>query len=145
MKPRVLFALLLGFTGVIHASDNSIEVTLEDTPADEQSQFRAFEVWRHKPAAQELSSDGDFAKWKFKFDCVASDKRLGSAADTAAIEALVPATRPPTIRWVSRSVLVVAAACHSDDGGRCLYVFKKHGSKWKVTHHYYYLPPHHTF
>jgi hypothetical protein len=145
MKPRLVFALLLGSTGVIHASDNSIEVTLEGTPADEQSQFRAFEVWRHKPAAQEVSSDGNFAQWKFKFDYVASDKRLGSAADTATIKALVAATTPPTIRWVSRSVVVVAAACHSDVGGRCLYVFKKHDSKWKLTHHYYYLPLPHTF
>jgi hypothetical protein len=144
MKPRVLFALLVGFTGTIYASDNSIEVTLEDTPADEQPR-RTFDAWRHKPAAKEVSSDGNFAQWKFKFDYVASEKRLGSAGDTATIKALIPATRPPTIRWVSRSVVVVASACHSDVSGHCLYVIEKHGSKWKLTHHYYYLPLPHTF
>jgi hypothetical protein len=142
MKPRVLFALLVGFTGTIYASDNSIEVTLEDTPADEQPR-RTFDAWRHKPAAKEVSSDGNFAQWKFKFDYVASDKRLGRSGDTSAIKALVPATTPPTIRWVSRSVVVVVAGCHSDPSKRCLYVFEKHGSKWKLTHHYhwYWFPP----
>ena len=36
--------------------------------------------------------------------------------------------------------LVVAADCYSDAHFsrrvRCLYVLEKHGSKWKVTHHY---------
>jgi hypothetical protein len=145
VKRGLMFALIVGFTGAVHASDNSIEATLEDAPPGQQAQFRAFETWRRKPTPQEVNSDGNFAQWIFKFDYVASDKRLGNAADTASIKALVPATTPPTIRWVSRSVVVVVSACHSDVSGRCLYVLEKHGPKWKVTHHYYYPPLHHTF
>ncbi len=147
MNRSVIFALIIGLAGVAQANDNSIEVTLEPTaPEDQQgSQLRLFEKWRRKPAPQEVNSDGNVAQWSFKFDYVASDKRLGSAADTAAIKALVPATTSPTIRWVSKSLVVVAAACHSNVSWRCLYVVEKHGSKWKLTHHYYYPPRIHTF
>jgi hypothetical protein len=143
MNWPLLFALIIGLAGFAHASDNSIEVTLEDAPPDQQPHLKAFETWRRKPTPQELNSDGNFAQWKFKFDYVASDKRLGRSGDTSAIKALVPATTPPTIRWVSRSVVVVVAGCHSDPSKRCLYVFEKHGSKWKLTHHYhwYWFPP----
>ena len=71
-----------------------------------------------------------------------SDKRLGTAADSAAIKALVPSTPPVTIRWVSRSLVVIAADCSSGTSfsGRlsCLYVLEKHRSKWKITHHYFH-------
>jgi hypothetical protein len=147
MKPTLVIALIVGFTAVVHAGDKSIEVTLEVTPPEDPqgSQLRSFEEWRRKPAPQEVNSDGNGAQWIFKFDYVASDKRLGSAADTASITALVPVTTSPTIRWVSRSVVVVSSACRSNVTGRCLYVLERHGSKWKLTHHYYYPPPHPTF
>ena len=142
MNRSLIFALIIGLTAVARANDNSIEVTLEPTlPEDPQgSQLRSFEQWRPKTAPHEVNSDGDFAQWKFKFDYVGSDKRLGSARETASIKALVAATTPPTIRWLSRSVVVVVSACHSAVSGRCLYVFQRHGSKWKLTHHYYYPP-----
>jgi hypothetical protein len=61
-----------------------------------------------------------------------SDKPLGTPKDTAAIKALVPARISPTIRWVSRSIVVVSGGCRSPNvlGGRCFYVLEKHGSKW---------------
>jgi hypothetical protein len=137
-----VFALVIGFTAVVHAGDNSIEVTLEDTPAD-QSQLRSFENWRHKPAPQESNSDANYWQWRYKFEA-GSANQLGSAADTAAIKAMVPPTIPPTIRWVSRSIVVVASACCSDASSnrpaRCLYVFEKRGSKWRLTHHYRWPP-----
>jgi len=139
-----MFALIVGFAGAVHASDNSVEVVLEDTPADQQTQVRAFENYRRKASPQEVDSDANNAQWQYKFE-TASDKRLGSAADTAAIKALVPATIPPTIRWVSRSVVVAASGCYLDASSshrmRCLYVFEKQGRKWKLTHHYRWHPP----
>jgi hypothetical protein len=147
MNRSLIFALLIGLAGVARANDNFIEVTLEVAPPEDQrdSQLKSFEQWRPKPAPHEVNSDRDFSQWKFRFDYVASDKPLGSPGDTASIKALVSATTPPTIRWLSRSVVVVASACHSAVTGRCLYVFQKHGSKWKLTHHYYYPREIHTF
>jgi len=139
MKGRLVVPLLLGLAGVVHASDNSVEVTLEDTP--DQSQLPAFRRWRFQagPAIQDSDSQG--AQWQFKF-IAGSDKRLGTAADSAAIKALVPSTPPVTIRWVSRSVVVIAADCSSSASSRepphCLYVLEKRRSKWKITHHYVY-------
>src|SRR5437667_8189258 len=123
MNRSLIFCLIIGLAAVAHANDTSLEVTLELTPPEDPQgfQLRSFEQWRPKPAPHEVNSDGNFAQWKFNFDYVASDKRLGSAADTATIKALVPAGTPPTIRWVSRSVVVVASAC-SDVRARCLYV-----------------------
>jgi len=147
MNRSLIFALIIGLASITHAKDNSMEVTLELAPPEDQqgSQFRAFEQWRRKPTSQEVNSDSDVAQWSFKFDYFASDKRPGSAADAAAIKALIPDTTPPTIRWLSRSVVVVSATCRSEVSGRCLYVFERRGSKWKLTHHYYYPPRHDTF
>ena len=84
-------------------------------------------------------SDSEGGQWQFKFKA-GSDKRLGSAKDAAAIKALLRSSMPVTIRWISRSVVVAAADCYSDARFsrrvRCLYVLEKHGSKWKITHHY---------
>src|SRR5437879_9784844 len=115
MTRYLVFALIVGLAGAIHATDNCVEVTLELTPPEDPrgSQLRSFENWRQKPADQEVASDGNFAVWEYKFNA-ASDTRLGSATDTAAIKGLLPATKPPTIRWVSRSVVVVASGCYSD-------------------------------
>jgi hypothetical protein len=133
MNPRLLFTFIIGFTAVVHASDNSDEVFFEEIPEHQPH-------WNFVPRApQEVDSDSNYMQWRYKF-LSGSDKRLGSEADTAAIKQLVPATIPRTIRWVSRSVVVVASDCHSDASPsrrmRCLYVFEKHGSKWKLTHHY---------
>ena len=139
MKGRLVVPLLLGLAGVVHASDNSVEVTLEDTP--DQSQLPAFRRWRFQPGPAIQDSDSQGAQWQFKF-IAGSDKRLGTAADSAAIKALVPSTPPVTIRWVSRSVVVIAADCSSSASSRepphCLYVLEKRRSKWKITHHYVY-------
>jgi len=141
MKARLVVPLLLGIAGVVHASDNSVEVTLEDTPDQQQSQQTAFRRWRFQPRPAIQDSDSQGAQWQFKF-IAGSDKRRGTAADSAAIKALVPSTTPVTIRWVSRSVVVIAADCSSSASfsGRlsCLYVLEKHRSKWKITHHYFY-------
>ena len=144
MKARHVVPLLLGLAGVVHASDNSVEVTLEDTPDQQQSQQPAFRRWRFqpgKPGPAIQDSDLQGAQWQFKF-IAGSDKRLGTAADSAAIKALVPSTPPVTIRWVSRSVVVIAADCSSSASSRepphCLYVLEKRRSKWKITHHYVY-------
>jgi hypothetical protein len=141
MKARLVVPLLLGISSVVHASDNSVEVTLEDTPDQQQSQQPAFRRWRFQPRPAFQDSDSQGAQWQFKF-IAGSDKRLGTTADSAAIKALVPSTTPATVRWVSRSVVAVAADCSSSASSRepphCLYVLEKHRSKWKITHHYFY-------
>ena len=119
------------------SGDNSVEVTLEDTP-EQQQQNNDYRRWRFVPGNQQQDSDSQFAHWRYEF-YAGSDKPLGTAADTTAIKALVSSTIPPTMRWISRSVVVVAADCYtaaSSSGDRCLYVLEKHGSKWKLTHHY---------
>jgi hypothetical protein len=127
--------LFIGFAAVVHASDNSVEVTLEDTPELQQTQT----YYRWKSTPQEVDSDSNYTQWRDKF-LTGSGKRLGSAADAAAIKRLVPATIPPTIRWLSRRVVVVVSGCRSEASSsgkmRCLYVFEKQRSKWKLTHHY---------
>jgi len=133
MNPRLVFTFIIGFSIVVHASDNLDEVFFEEIPEHQPH-------WNFVPTApQKVDSDSNYDRWQYKF-LSGSDKRLGSAADLAAIKHLVPATIPPTIRWVSRSVVVIASGCHSDASPtrrmRCLYVFEKHGSKWKLTHHY---------
>jgi hypothetical protein len=144
MKRFPVFALILAFTGVVHASDNSLEVVGENAPADQQTQLRSFENWHRKAACEDIDSDPNFVQWRYKFEG-GSDKPLGSPADTAAIKALVLPTIPPTIRWVSRSIVVVASVCRSEASssrpGRCLYVFEKHDSKWRLIHHYRWRPP----
>jgi hypothetical protein len=138
MKARLVVPLLLGLAGVVHASDNSVEVTLEpppppraleNTPDQQQSQQPAFRRWRFQPGPASQDSDSQGAQWQFKF-IAGSDKSLGTAADSAAIKALVPSTTPVTIRWISRSVVVVAA-------DHRLFVLEKHRSKWKITHYYF--------
>ena len=141
MRARFAITLLLGFAAIAQASDNSVEVTLEDTPDQQQSQQPTFRQWRFQPAPAPAIQDSDSqgAQWQFKF-VAGSDKRLGTAADSAAIKALVPSTTPVTVRWVSRSVVVVAADCPSSASSttrlHCLYVLEKHHSKWKMTHYY---------
>jgi hypothetical protein len=141
MKLALTFALIVGFTTVVQASDNSIEVTLERTPGDQQAQRKVLvlDAYRHKPPPQKADSDANYRYWRNKFEG-GSDKPLGRPKDAAAIKALVPATISPTIRWVSRSIVVVSADCRSPSvlGGRCLYVFEKHGSQWSLTHHYHW-------
>jgi hypothetical protein len=129
MKARLVVPLLLGLAGVVRASDNSVEVTLEDTPDQQQSQQPAFRRWRFQPRRAIQDSDSQGAQWQFKF-IAGSDKSLGTAADSAAIKALVRSTTPVTIRWISRSVVVVAA-------DHRLLVLEKHRSKWKITHYYF--------
>src|SRR5438270_2794334 len=128
MKARLVVPLFLGLAGVVHASDNSIEVTLEDTPDQQQSQQPAFRRWRFQPGPAIQDSDSQGAQWQFKF-IAGSDKRLGTTADSAAIKALAPSTTPATVRWVSRSVVAVAADCSSSalSNARlhCLYVLEK--------------------
>ena len=141
MGARLVVTLLLGLAAVARASDNSVEVTLEDTPDRQQSPQPAFRRWRFQPGPTIQDTDSQGAQWQFKF-IAGSDKRLGTAADSAAIKALVSSTTPVTIRWVSRSVVVIAADCSSGTSFRgrlsCLYVSEKHRSKWKITHHYFY-------
>ena len=143
MKWYLVFALIVGLAGAVHATDNSVEVTLELTPPEDPqgSQLRSFENWRHKPAPEESNSDANGGQWWYTFEA-GSDKRLGSAADVVAIKAVVPVTVPPTIRWISRSVAAVASRCQSNVRASCLYVFEKHGSKWILTHHYRWSPSH---
>jgi hypothetical protein len=115
------------FSGAVHASENSDEVFYEEIP-DHQSE------WKFAPQPpKEINSDSNYEEWQQKF-LSGSDKRLGSAADMAAIKRLVPATGSPTIRWISRSVVVVDTS--PSWWTRYLYVFEKHGTKWKLTHHY---------
>jgi hypothetical protein len=95
--------------------------------------------WKLMP--QEPDSDEHADQWRFKFK-TGSDRCLGSAADEAAIKVLVPATIPPTVRWVSQSVVIVLAACRlgasSSEPKRCLYVVEKHRRKWHISHHYHF-------
>lgn len=140
MSARLLLTVMIGLTTVVEASDNSVEVTLEDTPEQQAPQTR----WRFRPGSANPDSDSQGVQWRYKF-YAGSDKPLGSARDTAAVKVLVPSSMPITIRWISRSVVVVAADCYSDAGSRgrvrCLYVLEKHASKWKITHHYSHRLP----
>ena len=135
MRTRLALTLVIAVAAVIQAGENSVEVTLEDTPEHHETPR-----WKFTPgqSADDRDQNG-FMQWRYKF-YVGSDKQLGTAADTAAIKALVPLTMPPKIRWISRSVVVVAADCYTDASSRgrvrCLYVLERHGSKWKLTHHY---------
>jgi hypothetical protein len=139
MRVLLLLTLLLGVTSIVRAGGNSIEVTLEDTPQQQQAPQNSFRRWRFGQQPAQQDSDTQFSRWDYKFKW-GSDKSLGTAADTSAIQASVPSTMPVTIRWVSRRVVVVAADCHqessSGSGERCLYVFEKQGAKWKLAQHY---------
>jgi len=139
MSARLVLTLLLGVTAVLYASDNSVEVTIEDTLPQTPPPHWKF---RQDSAAKDSDSQGD--QWRGKF-ITASDKPLGTAKDTRAIEALVPSSMPLTIRWISRSVAVVSADCYSDPHSsvhlRCLYVLEKRRSKWQVTHQYLHHGP----
>jgi hypothetical protein len=132
MNPALVFAFIFGFTAVVHASDKSDDVFYEEVPEHQPH-------WKFRPGPAMQDSDSQGGEWKYKF-ITGSDERLGTARDTAAIKTLLPSTMPVTIRWISRSVVVVAADCYSDAHFsrrvRCLYVLEKHGSKWKLTHHY---------
>ena len=122
MSVRVVVAALVAVTVTAEASDNSVEVTLEDTPPENPPHHWKFLPF--SPPAPDSDSQGD--QWRDKF-ITASDKRLGTAKDTSAIEALVPSSIPLMIRWISRSVALVSAGCYSDAHSelrlRCLYVF----------------------
>jgi len=141
MKLALTFAFIGGLTAVVQASDNSIEVTLETPPGDQKAQRKVLvpDAYSHKPPPQKTNSDAHYGYWRMKFEG-GSDKPLGRPKDTAAIKALVPARIAPTVRWVSRSIVVVSADCRPPPpyvlGGRCLYVFEKHGSTWNLTHYY---------
>ena len=105
------------------------------TPSVNWKQWRQ----RWKFEAQDNDSDNRYFEWESKFNS-GSIRRLGSVKDTAAITALLPATKYQKLRWVSRSVVVVMSACRTDpsstDRQHCLYVFEKYGAKWNLTHHY---------
>ena len=139
MTTRLALTLIIGFGAVLKASDNSIEVTLEDTPEHQESSQTDKNRWKFRPQTATKFDWNDFMHWRNKF-WSGSEKQLGSAADRNAIKALVPLTMPPIIRWISRSVVVVSADCYSDrlSSGRvrCLYVLEKHRSSWKVAHHF---------
>jgi hypothetical protein len=144
MVARLIIAVLLVscrcFAG---PPPDSVEVTLESTPEQKQPSQAETEAYNHwKRGPQEADSDTNYEHWRHKFVFTASDKRLGSARDVASIKKLLPSTVPPTMRWVSRSAVVVVSSCYSDSSPmvrkQCLYVFEKHGSKWKLAHHYYY-------
>jgi hypothetical protein len=132
MNPARLFAFVFGLTVVAHASNDSDDVFYEEVP-EHQPRFE----YRRAPTIED--SDAEGGQWQFKFK-TGSDKRLGTARDAVAIKVLLPSTMPVTIRWISRSVVAAAADCYSDARFgrrvRCLYVLEKHGSKWKITHHY---------
>jgi hypothetical protein len=99
MKARLVITFIIGFSAVVRASDNSIEVTLEDPPESTQRPFH----WKF--VTREVNSDSNYAQWRYKF-LAGSDMRLGTAADTKAIKRLVPGTISPTIRWISRSIVL---------------------------------------
>lgn len=132
MTPRLVVTLLAGMTAVVCASDNSVEVTLELTPPETPPPH-----WKFRQDSAVQDSDSQGAQWRGKF-ITASDKPLGGAKDTRAIETLAPSLKPLTIRWVSRSVVLVLGDCSSDAHSRlrCLYVLEKHRSKWTLTHRY---------
>jgi len=92
----------------------------EPTPSDAEKR-------RLQSIARDANSDEHGYDWEYKFK-VASDKRLGSVSDATTIKALVPENVPPTLRWVSRTVVVVVSACRFDASStepqRCLYVFE---------------------
>jgi hypothetical protein len=138
VKARLALILIVAFAGILRASDNSVEVALEDAAEHQASKdANRWKRWKFQPKKGEPDWK-DFGQWRYKF-YTGSDKELGSAADTAAIKALVPSTMPTTIRWISRSIVVVAADCDavtSPSGFRCLYVVEKRRSKWKTTHQY---------
>lgn len=138
MKAGLVITLIIGFSAVVQASDNSIEVTLEDSPESTQRTFH----WKF--VTREVNSDSNYAQWRYK-SLAGSDMRLSTRRDTRAIKQLVPGTVSPTIRWISRSIVVVVSACRFETNAstrvsslpvRCLYVFEKAGSIWKLTHHY---------
>jgi hypothetical protein len=144
MVARLIIAVLLVscrcFAG---PPPDSVEVTLESTPEQHQpsqAETEAYNRWKRDP--READSDTNYDHWRYQFVFTASDKRLGSARDVASIKQLLPGTVPPTMRWVSRSLVVALSACYSDSSptvrSYCLYIFEKHGSKWKLTHHYYH-------
>jgi|SRR5437588_2063231 len=129
MRAPFIIAFVLAFAPIVRGGNNSVEVTLEDTLAQQekdaverQQQARR---WHFFPSPRH-DSDSRFEHWRSKFNA-GSDKRLGNAKDEAAIKSIVDAV---TIRWVSRRLVVV------DAGG--LKVLEKKGSKWEITH--YYIP-----
>lgn len=69
----------------------------------------------------------DYMKWRFQF-LTASDQRLGSFKDLAAIQRELH-TSDPRVRWVSHRIVVASA-------NGFLYVVEKHHSAWEVTHRY---------
>src|ERR1700736_4623710 len=112
MSVRLVIALILAFAAVVRASDNSVEVTLEDTLEQQQKdaleQQQKYRRWHFAPKPQDHDSDSQFEQWRFKFNA-GSNKSLGNAKDEAAIKSLVPGTSTVAIRWVSRRVVVVEA------------------------------------
>jgi len=135
MRTWPVLILFLAVSAIALASDNSVEVTLEDTAPQTPPPH-----WKFRPhsAVQDSDSQGD--RWRDKF-ITASDKPFGTAKDVAAVQSLVPSSSVPvTVRWVSRSVVLVSAGCSADLDStvrvRCLYVLEKHHSTWEITHHY---------
>lgn len=81
-----------------------------------------------KPARKSVAPrDDTYGKWHFKF-ITASDKQLGSPKEIAKIRSELPIP-DPTIRWLSRSLVVAA-------GANRLYVLERHHSKWEMTHRF---------
>src|SRR5437764_204753 len=132
MNPALVLAFIFGLAAVVHASDNSDDIFYEEVPEHQPH-------WKFRPGPAMQDSDSQGGQWGYKF-IAGSDKPLGTARDAAAIKAVVPFTMPVTIRWISRSVVVVAADCYSDAHFsrrmRCLYVLENPCAKWKVTYLY---------
>src|SRR4051812_19887828 len=77
-------------------------------PAPEQPSADDWRRWKFRPQETKSDERGDY--WWFHFK-LGSDKRLGTVPDETAIKASVPASIPPLVRWVSKSVVVVLSAC----------------------------------
>jgi len=136
MNSRLLFTFIIGFTAVVHATDNSDEVFFEEIP-DHQPH------WNFVPTApQEVDSDSKSSDdWLRMFD-QASKKRLGTRRDLASIRAFVLANlREPdaeilAIRWVSSALVMVRAKRGPYDLTRLLYVIQKRHTKWQLLRRY---------
>jgi len=136
-------ALTLGSAAAQPPRD-SIDVILEDDGNRDAEKGLGAELarqpgWKFRPTPSLRDSDSEAGEWRYKF-YAGSDKPLGAPRDTAAIKRLLPSSMPVAIRWISRSVVAVAADCYSDGPSRghtrCLYVLEKRDGNWQITHHY---------
>ena|ERR1700736_4293732 len=101
MKQHLALIAIMAIAPLFGATDNSVEVTLEDTP--EQQTSKDNQRWKQKPRLSECDQkrterDGKgYFKWRSKFDN-GSDKPLGTSADITAVKSLLPNIQSVTIR-----------------------------------------------